>query len=428
MSQAPTRDLAQWLRYQEDNHPSSWDLGLERVGRVWRVLNGGRIAAHTVIVAGTNGKGSCVRWCEALAVAHGISVATFTSPHLHDYRERIRFDGEYVAASALISAFEAIEQARGDTTLTYFEWGTLAALYLIAKRQPQLAVLEVGLGGRLDATNIIDADAAIITRIGLDHQDWLGDDVEHIAREKAGVMRAQQTVALADRHPPHVIIEHAAQLGATLWMQDDALQVRQEGNAISFTVPNFSAVLPLPEHMPGEHQVAHLAACLAVVSQWFTLETRRVADVIRATAHPGRLTWYKHPYHPADWLFDVAHNEDSAEVLHGFIKPLKQRYRKVWSVCGMLRDKAHQAVFAKLRDGVDEWVLCGLGGVRGCAAEQLALAAEAAGIHRASVQTTANTAAALKAVEQRAGKDDLVVVMGSFVTVSEAWERLSEYE
>lgn len=428
MGEQRTRDLAQWLRWQEDNHPKSWDLGLERIGRVWQVLGSRSIADHVVIVAGTNGKGSCVRWCEALAVEHGISVATFTSPHLHDYRERIRFDGEYVDPDELVCAFEAIEAARGETTLTYFEWAALAAFYLMAQRQPQLAVLEVGLGGRLDAANLIDADAAIITRIGLDHQDWLGQDIDSIAREKAGVMREKQTVALADDHPPQVIVDQAKALGARLWLQNDVLSVQPADDGFILDVPGFTANLPQPQQMPGIHQYGHLAACIAVLAQWFVLEPKKVASVVRHTAHRGRLMWYEHLHHAADWLLDVAHNQDSAEVLHDFIAPLKQRYRKVWCLCGMLGDKAHRAVFSALKDVVDEWVLSSLGGVRGCGSEQLATAAGAAGINAVCIQTTADTATALQTVESSAGEKDLVVIMGSFVTVAEVLERLNEYE
>ncbi|MBV7434906.1 bifunctional folylpolyglutamate synthase/dihydrofolate synthase [Cardiobacteriaceae bacterium TAE3-ERU3] len=428
MGDQRTRNLAQWLRWQEESHPKSWDLGLERIGRVWQALGGRSIAEHVVIVAGTNGKGSCVRWCEALAVEHGISVATFTSPHLHDYRERIRFDGEYVDPDELVSAFEAIDTARGETTLTYFEWAALAAFYLMVQRKPQLAVLEVGLGGRLDAANLIDADAAIITRIGLDHQDWLGQDVETIACEKAGVMRARQTVALADQHPPQAIFDQAKALGAKLWTRRDVLSVRATDDGFALDVPGFSAKLPQPQQMPGVHQHGHLAACIAVLAQWFTLEPEKVAQVIRRTAHMGRLMWYKHPKHGADWLLDVAHNQDSAEVLRDFLAPLKQHYGKVWCVCGMLRDKAHQDVFAMLKDVVDQWVLCGLDGPRGYSAAQLGIAAGDAGIASAQVQTVSDSTAALQAVEYGAEQGDLVVVMGSFVTVAEVLERLNEYE
>lgn len=159
------KTLNDWLRWQEDNHPQSIDLGLERVGEVWQRLGAPKLAQHTIIVAGTNGKGSCVRWAEEICRAHGVSVASFTSPHLLNYRERIRFNNEMVGEEALIVAFNLIDQLRGQISLTYFEWSALTGLHLIAKRYPEVAVIEVGLGGRLDATNLIDADMAILTRI-----------------------------------------------------------------------------------------------------------------------------------------------------------------------------------------------------------------------------------------------------------------------
>lgn len=418
------RDLSAWLSWQEANHPKAWDLGLERIGRVWQALGGGRIAEHVVIVAGTNGKGSCVRWCEALAVAHGVSVLTFTSPHLYDYRERIRFDGEYVDADALVAAFTAIDAARGETTLTYFEWAALAAFYLCRARMPQLAVLEVGLGGRLDATNLIDADAAIITRIGLDHMDWLGTDVAQIAQEKAGVMRHGQTVALADAHPPLAIVQQADALGVRLWQQGAALCTQRDATALLVDVPNFTATLPLPHLMPGVHQDGQLAACIAVLAQWFTLHVDLVADVVRETAHRGRLMWYPQPAHRADLLLDVAHNQDSAEILRDFLLPLRARYRRIWCVCGMLRDKAHEAVFMMLRDVVDEWVLCSLGGARGYPAARLAEAAHGVGIVTRHLHLAEDCAAGLAMVQAQAG--ELVVVMGSFVTVADVLKRLEQ--
>ena len=214
------RTLSEWLDWQETAHDKAWDLGLKRVSTVWQALGAPRLATHIITVAGTNGKGSCVCWIEAICRAHGVSVASFTSPHLHDYRERIRFDGEWVTADALVAAFETIDAARGDISLSYFEWSALAAFWLTAQRQPTVAVLEVGLGGRLDATNIIDADAAIITRIGLDHQDWLGHDIPAIAAEKAGILRPGQRVYLPDAHPPAVLCERAAALGASAYRYD----------------------------------------------------------------------------------------------------------------------------------------------------------------------------------------------------------------
>jgi len=193
------RSLHEWLAWQETAHDKAWDLGLHRIGAVWQAMGAPRLARHIITVAGTNGKGSCVCWTEGLCQAHGVSVASFSSPHLSDYRERIRFDGDWVAEDALVAAFEAVDAARGDISLSYFEWSALAAFHLIARRQPQVAVLEVGLGGRLDATNLIDADAAIITRIGLDHQDWLGDTIDSIAREKAGILRPNVPAACGNR-------------------------------------------------------------------------------------------------------------------------------------------------------------------------------------------------------------------------------------
>ena len=200
------RTLEQWLDYQQQVHPKSIDMGLERVGEVARRLGLGRPARRVITVGGTNGKGSTVAFIEAIARAAGLKVGAYTSPHLLRYNDRVRIDGADAGDAALVAAFERIEAARGDTPLTYFEFGTLAALLLFEAAGLDLAVLEVGLGGRLDATNIIDPDCAVITTVDLDHQDYLGDDRESIGFEKAGILRAGKPCVLAEKDPPSSVL------------------------------------------------------------------------------------------------------------------------------------------------------------------------------------------------------------------------------
>ena len=209
-------DLDSWLSWQETLYPRAIELGLARPRRVYQRLP--PLASDTVVitVAGTNGKGSTVAVLESVLGALGVSVASFTSPHLFRYNERIRFDGHPVDDAALMEAFQAVEDARRDTGLTYFEFGTLAALTIIGRRAPDVAVLEVGMGGRLDAVNLIDADIAVITSIALDHQAWLGADREAIGREKAGILRAARPLVLGDRQPPASVLSRAEELGAPM--------------------------------------------------------------------------------------------------------------------------------------------------------------------------------------------------------------------
>ncbi|OOZ38352.1 bifunctional folylpolyglutamate synthase/dihydrofolate synthase, partial [Solemya elarraichensis gill symbiont] len=206
--------LDDWLHYQLQLHTSEIDLGLERIGRVWTRLHPGAPDARIITVAGTNGKGSSVAFLEAILVAAGYRVGAYTSPHLVRYNERIRIDANEASDRDICSAFEQIENARSDTPLTYFEFGTLAAMLLFVQTKVDVIVLEVGLGGRLDAANLFDADGVIITSIGLDHTDWLGDDLEQIAVEKAGVMRPGKPAVIARSDMPVSLHSVAGQVGA----------------------------------------------------------------------------------------------------------------------------------------------------------------------------------------------------------------------
>ena len=414
------RSLDEWLAWQESAHDKAWDLGLERIGAVWQAMGAPRLAQHIITVAGTNGKGSCVCWVEGICRAHGASVASFSSPHLRDYRERIRFDGAWVDADELVAAFEAIDAARGDISLSYFEWSALAAFCLIARRQPQVAVLEVGLGGRLDATNLIDADAAIITRIGLDHQDWLGDNIDSIAREKAGILRANQRVFLADRTPPAVLAATAASLGAELYRFGAELHAEEEAGGIAVRVPGFAANLPKPPLMPGAHQYGHLTASLAALAPWLQLDAARVAKAILHTQNPARLMQL--PGEPR-WLIDVAHNADSAEVLAAWLHNMPRNGGRFIALCGMLRDKDHHAIYRHLAPEIDLWVLGGLDGARGTDVETLAAHAREAGIAAEKLLSCGDIYAAYQHVCTLAQPEDTVVVFGSFVTVAAVLEK-----
>ena len=207
-------DLSQWLEYIQRQHPESIELGLDRVREVATRLGLGRPAAQVITVAGTNGKGSTVAFIQAIAGAGGWKVGAYTSPHLLRYNERVRIEAEEVSDDALVAAFAAVEAARGDTPLTYFEFGTLAALWLFQRASLDLAVLEVGLGGRLDAVNLVDADVAVVTTVDIDHADWLGSDRESIGYEKAGIARAWKPLVLGEVDPPSSVLRHAYAIGA----------------------------------------------------------------------------------------------------------------------------------------------------------------------------------------------------------------------
>ncbi|MDO4642268.1 MAG: folylpolyglutamate synthase/dihydrofolate synthase family protein [Cardiobacteriaceae bacterium] len=413
------RTLTEWLTWQENAHNKAWDLGLERIGAVWQALGAPRIAEHIITVAGTNGKGSCVCWTEALCQAHNVSVASFSSPHLHDYRERIRFDGKWIETDELVNAFNAIDHVRGNISLSYFEWSALAAFYCFAQHRPQIAVLEVGLGGRLDATNLIDADVAIITRIGLDHQAWLGHDIDSIAIEKAGIMRPQQRVYFPDAHPPQVLYQHAAALDAQVFAYGRDLRVDSASDGLHLNVPGFSADLPYPPHMHGHHQYGHLTAVLAALAPWIALNTDKVADAIQHAQNPARLMLCEGE---PRWLFDVAHNADSAEVLATWLHSLPRRGGKFIALCGMLRDKDHLAIFHQIAPEIDQWVLTSLSGERGTPVQTLYTHALQAGITAEKLVSCDDIHTAYRQASALALPEDTIVVFGSFVTVAAALE------
>ena len=240
------RTLDQWLDYQLKTHPQVIAMGLERVGEVARRLQLGRPAKHVITVAGTNGKGSTVAFIEAIARAAGLRVGAFTSPHLLRYNERVRIDGQDVEDVALVAAFERIEQARGEIALTYFEFGTLAALLIFQQSNLDIAILEVGLGGRLDAVNIIDADVAVLTSVELDHQEYLGHDRETIGADKAGVFRPGKPCVLAESDPPSSVLRHAYEIGAFAIRANADYLVAVDAHGWTWREPGFEIELPLP--------------------------------------------------------------------------------------------------------------------------------------------------------------------------------------
>ncbi len=418
-------DLGAWLAWQEGTHPKAWDPGLLRIGRVWRALGAPRIAEHILTVAGTNGKGSCVAWAEAICRAHGVDTASFTSPHLLDYRERIRFDGEMIAADVLCAAFDTIDAARGETSLTFFEWSALAAFVVMAKRRPRVAILEVGLGGRLDAVNLLAADAVIFTAIGMDHQDWLGGTLTEIAGEKAGVLRKGQRVAFADACPPATVIDRATTLHAELLRYGAELEASREGERLLLTLPQGSYDLPLPAHIPGAHQYGHFAAVAAILGNWFTLDPQALSVALEEAKHPGRLMLQDGA---PRYLIDVAHNADSAAVLADYLAQIHRPGERFFIVCGMLRDKDHHAIFSRLEPLAAAWFFGSLFGARGTAGETLAEHGREAGIAANKLVSYPHILPALSAAQSAAGAGDTIVVMGSFVTVSQVLTHWSAHE
>ncbi len=428
---AATRTLAQWLALQEQVHARAIDLGLGRVGTVAQRLGVARPNYRVITVGGTNGKGSTVATLEALLLALDLKVGTLTSPHLLRYNERIHLQGREATDAELVDVFERIEAARGATTLTFFEYNTLAALLLFADRQVEVAVLEVGLGGRLDAVNLVDADVAVLCSVGFDHRDWLGDTLDAIGAEKAGIFRAQQPAVLGTPQMPASVYRAIEQLGAqpVIAERDFSWQIEAGSGPQRWTYQGLNGRiegLPAP-NLAGAIQYRNAATALAAVEslarrvdgakRWPALELRRVAAALARVEVAGRFQILPGA---VEWILDVSHNEPAAQVLKANLAARPCRGRTI-AVCGILQDKDAGEIARVLATSADVWIACALPGPRGGSAAQLA-ARLAPGI-RVSEQA-ASVAQGCEQARVLAKPGDRVLVFGSFSTVTAALEWL----
>ena len=416
-------DLARWLDWQQSLHPRLIDLGLERVSRVLSRTGWRRPACPVVTVAGTNGKGSCVALLASMLRAGGYRVGAFTSPHLVDYRERIRVDGEKVSEASLVAAFERIADALGTDSLTFFEFNTLAALLVFETAAPDAIVLEVGMGGRLDAVNLVDADVAILVSVGLDHMEWLGADVEAIGREKAGIFRRDRPAILGAGPMPRSVLACAREAGADLRIFDQDFDGHANADG-SWDYRDAAGALPgLPAPgLGGGVQVTNAAAALAALralGQRLPLPRPAIERGLRDASLPGRFQRIA-AASGFEWVLDVAHNPDSARVLAANLARCRVPGRTI-AVCGMLADKDVESVVEILRDRVDDWIAAGTDGPRALDDAALAARAQACGIVMARGGTVPE---ALERAAAIAARGDRVVVFGSFHTVGPALEHI----
>ncbi len=416
MTTARPHSLAEWLSYIEQQHPATIDMGLERVRAVATAMGLGQPAPHTIVVGGTNGKGSTVAFIEAIARAAGWKVGAYTSPHLLQYNERVRIDGEDASDAALVAAFNAIEDARGGTTLTYFEYGTLAALHLFAQAGLDLAVLEVGLGGRLDAVNIVDADVAVITTVDIDHADWLGEDREAIGVEKAGIIRGWKPVILGETDPPSSVLARAYLLGANaIRGGSDFFADAIDGQHWSWRDVGFRIELPMPA-LRGPIQLRNAASAIAALRALDKpLPRAAIVEGVAQARIRGRLQAFER--NGVEVLVDVGHNPQAARELAAALKAAPITGRTV-AVFAALQDKDAEGVVEALADRVDGWHLAGLEGVR--AQSAAALQARLAGTAAAGASPHADVATALQQALSSARAGDRVLVFGSFHTAAQA--------
>jgi dihydrofolate synthase / folylpolyglutamate synthase len=407
--------LAEWLRWQETLHSQAIALGLERVRGVATRIGLPATGLQTVTVAGTNGKGSSAALLHEIYRAAGYPTGLYTSPHLVHYNERIVLNGRPATDAELCQAFAAIEQARGDTPLTFFEFGTLAALWLFRQAGVRIQILEVGLGGRLDAVNLVDADAVLITGIGLDHQDYLGPDRESIGREKAGVMRPGRPAVCSDPAPPDSISQVAHHTGAVLWLLDRDFRYGEVADAWNWSGRGQKYRKLPPPALPGAVQLRNAAGVMAVVScLQNTLpvpETAIRAGLMRLHM-PGRFE------RRGDLVLDVAHNVEAAQVLAENLRASGLR-TPVRMVLGMLADKPVERYVDVLAPLLVKIHAAGLPGPRGLTGAALAERLTGCAVPFEVADTVA--AALVQARAQRA-PGETILVCGSFLTVGAVLE------
>lgn len=420
--------LSDWLRYLEALHPRNIELGLERVKAVAQRL-ALELDGVTFVVAGTNGKGSTCAMLEAILLAAGYKVGLYTSPHLIDFNERARINGQPAGDAALVEQLHAVEAARGDISLTYFEFTTLAILRLFSQSNLDAVVLEVGLGGRLDAVNIVDADCAIVTSVDIDHTDWLGDTREKIGLEKAHVFRPGRPAICGDPMPPRTLVDHAEAIGADLWLfgrdfnySGDRQQWAYGGRAQRRNALAYPA-------LRGANQLLNASAALAALEAMrdrLAVPQQAVRQGLLQATLPGRFQIL--PGQPIV-ILDVAHNPQAAAVLAQNLSNMGF-HPYTHAVFAMLGDKDADGVAAKLAGVVDHWYCAGLAGARGRSGPELAgrvralLPVPAPGDEPRTVQAFDDVLQAWQAARKRAGEGDRIVVFGSFLTVAAVLEAL----
>ncbi|RAU17013.1 bifunctional tetrahydrofolate synthase/dihydrofolate synthase [Nitrincola tibetensis] len=414
-----TWGLAQWLEYIESCHPGEIDLGLDRVSQVATKLEINLNKSFVFTVGGTNGKGTTTRLLESVFSAAGLVVATYTSPHFQHYNERIRLAGQDISDQDLCRCFAQIEAKRSDIPLTYFEYGTLAALLFFTQTAPDVAVLEVGLGGRLDAINIIDADISIVTTVSMDHMDWLGDTRDAIGFEKAGIFRSEKPAICGDLDPPQTLIDHAQSIGSHLYLRNVDFSIfekdeswdwkgrNQQGETLEF----FDLGMP---SVPLQNAATAIQAIL--LSPFCVTEAHMRSGLSNASL-TGRMQMLK--LNQSQCILDVAHNPESAAYLNSALSKLPPKQTHI--VLGMLADKDIGQVLQTFSLEVEHWHLVSLNTPRGATATQLqAFFKDYAPNHLDKITLYSDVSSALTYLAQQLSEQDRVVVAGSFYTVTDA--------
>lgn len=403
--------LDDWLVFIQSQHQKTIDLGLARIQSVGERLGVCDLPGRVILIGGTNGKGTTASLLEAALLAQGFSTGVFSSPHIVKFNECVRINGQMADDAPFIAAFEAIEQARKQAPLTPFEYTTLAALWQFKQLAVDFAIVEVGMGGRGDSTNMVTPDISIITTVSIDHQAFLGRDREAIGYEKAGIMRAAKPVVIGEFNVPQSVIQYARDIGATCYQINQDFHVQQNGQSFDWRSETAElSALPLP-NMPLQN-VATAVKALELLGALPSDE--RLASILKEITVEGRFQCIGEQ---PKTIIDVAHNVESARYLAGRLKQMKsQGYRQVYAVAGMLKDKDIDGTLAQLAEVVDCWFLASLPGERGAEASILQGALEKQSLGPYSCYD--NALDALSAAKQQSCDDTLIIIFGSFVTIA----------
>ncbi len=416
--------LSQWLDWLEVTHPLKIDLGLERVSGVAAKMELLEPEATVITIGGTNGKGSSVSLFECIFKAAGVSTGSYTSPHVHQFNERIRINGEPVSDQQIMHAFAAIDEARGETSLSYFEFSTLAALSLLQQAQVQVILLEVGLGGRLDATNIIDTNIALITNIALDHMHFLGDTVELIAAEKAAIARRNKPMICAANEVTPVLAEQAKKYGAHFIQAGMDYSIKINDDHWCWESNEDSYQLPAPG-LQGRHQYDNAAGVIAALSYLpdeLQPNTESIAEGLINLNLPGRFERYQLDY---ELIFDVAHNPHSAIALAENLKQLKPKTTHI--LLGILGDKDYTGLVTTLQSEVEYWHLSSAQVERALDVDNLEKSVLDADPN-ANINCYPTLVEAWRHLNSVLGPHERLVVTGSFHTIDEVRSRLTASE
>lgn len=421
ISPKATDSLETWLSYLEKSHFKPIDMGLERIRKVAEELDLLKPAPYVITVAGTNGKGSTCKLLEIALLKAGLKVGVYSSPHLIHYNERVRIQGQAVGNADLIATFDYIEQHK-SASLTYFEFGTLAALDLFRKAKVDVAILEVGLGGRLDATNIVDPDFAVITSIDIDHVEFLGDNREAIGREKAGIFRPNIPVVIGESDCPQSILDHAKELQCHVFRRDIDWKFSVESDRLQWQSKTKSLTVPLPK-IPQPN----CATALAVLTQLpFELSDEILVQAVEEAKMTARFqllgeqdfATFSQNRPLAQVIIDVGHNPHAARYLADRLAEWIQPNRKIYAVFSALVDKDLSGIVEPLEELIDEWHCAGLQGYRGQSGAEVKNKLLTA-LPNAKAVAYENVIEASQVLFETASEQDIILVFGSFHTVAD---------